>query len=988
MESFEKEYAKLNKEQRQAVDAIDGPVMVVAGPGTGKTQVLTLRIAHILTEAAVPANSILCLTFTNAGVRAMRERLLRLIGSRASEVYIATFHRFAIGLIEKHYALLDLEQVPELLGETEAVALVDEILETGQWQYIRPRTDAAKYFSDLKSLVSLLKRENLSPTDFADDVEDEIARIKNDPDNLSSRGARKGELKREAEKQIESLYRTQEVVAFYQEYERIKRERILMDYDDVLAYAVALVQGSEDVRADIRENYLYVHVDEHQDSSGIQNAFLEAVWADTEKPNIFVVGDDRQLIYAFNGASFEHFTHFRSMFGKAQEITLTQNYRSSQTILDAGEALLASRIAHGKLVSSGTQKEHLLLRSECEYPRDEILLAGLEIQTLLASGTSPSECAILIPKNRDIRNAVEVLRTLGIPVAHSGSTSFFLTPEVATLRRVLAVIADPFNNTALAGLVLDSVVEIPPLVAHAFLRQMKMRDFSLEHLIAYARTVLPTDPIARLGSILADCMEISGSFGLHGLVQKIGEEMLFARVTDHDVFVRRVEVVRTFLHLLTAFLEKNAHATLPEFLEYLDRLESYGHDLPLAVFAGTEGVCVQTLHGSKGLEYENVWIAHLDESSLMRGRRNGFTLPEKIQSLATEKDEATARRELYVAITRAKERCSLSWSRRSYTGGDKEPAKIIFDIPNTLVADRSLEDTEQFLLSYDPKIFVARAPLRARAKKKDLAAIVAEEYTDRNVTVTLLNNFFTCPWTWYFRNMLQVPEAKTESLLVGTIVHAGIEYLLKNRDLSSSEALRVVLMNALDKEYVRDEKVAIRILRESMQVLSVYEKKQLTGVSKNAQSERSVSYKDPKRPHLSLYGKIDLTEYEDDRIVTVTDFKTGSIKNARTIEKLDDEGRLSSLMRQLAMYSYLIENAEKGTRVQASRLLFVEHLDESDSLYSKQIGNEEIELLKKDIADYDELLQGGKWIERPCNTETYGKSTGCEYCALAERLYE
>ena len=138
-QQFKEAYGNLNKAQKQAVDAIDGPVMVVAGPGTGKTQVLALRIANILEKTDTPPSGVLCLTFTNAGVRAMRERLLRVIGSTASEVYIATFHRFGIGVIERHYALLDFDSSPQLLADTEAVVLVDEILQSREWEYLRPR---------------------------------------------------------------------------------------------------------------------------------------------------------------------------------------------------------------------------------------------------------------------------------------------------------------------------------------------------------------------------------------------------------------------------------------------------------------------------------------------------------------------------------------------------------------------------------------------------------------------------------------------------------------------------------------------------------------------------------------------------------------------------------------------------------------------------------------------------------------------------------
>jgi DNA helicase II / ATP-dependent DNA helicase PcrA len=296
---FTEEYNKLNKAQKEAVDTIDGPVMVVAGPGTGKTQILALRIGNILNKGVASPDSILCLTFTRSGVKAMRERLESYLGSTANDVHISTFHSFANDIVEKNYGLLGFTIMPKLLEDDEAVFLVDEIMQNNEWEHLRPRSNPAMYFNDLKQLISILKRERLSPEEFLTYVNEDIKSLTNDPDSISTRGESKGQLKKEVEKKIEALNRTLEVVEFYKLYEERKKEDGLMDYDDVLEYAVRLVEEYEDIRADIYENYLYLLVDEHQDSSGVQNNFLKAVWKDAEKPNIFVVGDDRQLIYAF-----------------------------------------------------------------------------------------------------------------------------------------------------------------------------------------------------------------------------------------------------------------------------------------------------------------------------------------------------------------------------------------------------------------------------------------------------------------------------------------------------------------------------------------------------------------------------------------------------------------------------------------------------------------------------------------------------------------
>src|SRR3989344_5470128 len=169
---FKEKYEQLNPAQKDAVKSINGPVMVVAGPGTGKTQVLALRIANILQETDTTASEILSLTFTRSGVNEMKDRLEKYIGSEANHVRVSTFHGFALELIEKYYELLDFVRQPELLDDNGAVSLVDEILHNYEWEHIRPRTDPTMYFSDLKQLISLLKRESMSPEKFLTYVND------------------------------------------------------------------------------------------------------------------------------------------------------------------------------------------------------------------------------------------------------------------------------------------------------------------------------------------------------------------------------------------------------------------------------------------------------------------------------------------------------------------------------------------------------------------------------------------------------------------------------------------------------------------------------------------------------------------------------------------------------------------------------------------------------------------------------------------------
>jgi len=979
-DKFQAEYKKLNSKQREAVDAIDGPVMVIAGPGTGKTKVLTMRIVKILEEGLSPADGILCLTFTNSGVSAMRERLAEFMGSSASRVVISTFHSFASSLIEEFYEELSLERPPRLLDEKDAVLLYDEILEHNDWKHLRLRSGGEHNFGDLKSLISLLKRERIRPEQYFKEIEAEVFQIKNNPESISSKGPTKGQMKSAEKEKVRNLEgRTTETSRFYELYEQTRKERNLVDYNDILEYIVELVRKSSNVRDTIRERYLYVLVDEHQDSNRVQNEFLSAVWADWERPNVFVVGDDRQLIYGFGGASISHFENFLETFKGTKLITLIKNYRSTQNILDLAGTFLQSTLVKEPL-EGREGGAHPIRLIEAEYPRDEILAAGLEIKKKIEAGTAPKECALLVPKQAQVRTALAILKDLGLPVARGDKSSFFQLSETQSLLRLFRALASPYNPVVLSEVLLDSAFGVPFLTAHKFLR-LYGRRLSLESLEK------GEDTIKNLGKIVAKIAKEVQKRSVYELVQYVGTELFFKKAESHQTLLTEIEVVRTFLHLSLSSIEKNHRLTLDDFLSFLDRLESYGEDVPLAVFESDEGVKVSTLHGSKGLEFEYVWIAHLDQSSLMGGKHMGFTLPESIKGMMAKKDELTAKRELYVAITRAKDHSTLSYPRLGYSGSELKLADIVTEIPDGIFERRTAQETEKVIQGENPLLYVISKPLVVSEDAgKEIVEFVKKEYPERPLSVTHLNNFFSCPWKWYFRNFILLPEPETESLRFGNVVHAAIERIFKKK-ITSKKDISVLVSVVLDELLVWNERERARFTKDAVEILERFISDFLPKFS-NARSEKKISsYRDPDVPKIEITGKIDLIQDLSDATSSVTDFKTGKVKTKREIEKETPDGRISDLLRQLAMYSYLLIHMKGEKPVSLSRLFFVEAEEgNKDMMYERHIGSEDISLLRKDIKEYESLLSSGKWIDLPCNFKPYGRQKECEYCALAINL--
>jgi DNA helicase-2/ATP-dependent DNA helicase PcrA len=985
---FEQDYEALNKKQKEAVDSLDGPVMVVAGPGTGKTQILALRIGNILLKTEIKADSILCLTFTNSAVRAMKERLRKYIGREASKVKVITFHSFGLEILEKYYTVLDLDTEPKLMDDKDNITLFDQILNENKWEYIKPRADASRYFRDLKSLISMLKREHVTPKDFQNKINLEIESIQNNPDNISSRGESKGQLKKDMEKKIEGLNRSLESVTFYSIYEDKKKEKNLFDYDDILESLNLILEISDEAKDYIKLNFLYVLIDEHQDSSGVQNEFLSKVWGDVEKPDIFVVGDDRQLIYGFGGASLEYFENFKNAFGKAKLITLIENYRSTQNILDSAHNLLQSSISDGKLQSKKSEN-HMLRLVEAYYPRDEIITCALEIKEKINKGEDANDIAILVPKNRQVRSTITILKDMGIIVAGGDMMDLFDSSEAMSFLKVLKILVNPSDGVALGASFFDKLSGIPPIKAHEFIRDNKMRGFSLLNIKEEKNNLFENSSEVNVWiGKLKDWLTAS-TLPVYGLIQKIGEEFLLNTAKNHEELVTRIEIIRTLLHLVLMQSEKNNKLTLGEFMNFLDRVEQYGESIPIAIFGANEGVKVLTLHGSKGLEFDYVWIAHMDEKSFSGVKVGGFSLPESIKEKTENRDELVLKRQLYVAMTRAKRFCTISYALHSYTGGDLEVAHIVADIADDF-EKQSADKTEKIILKSNGQAFVKKDEQRKKQEEKStdlagLAKLVAKDYEDRKVSVSLLNNFFECPWKWYFRNLLQLPEGKSESLEFGSIVHGSVDQVLKLKKIPDEKELKNIISFQVEKSGFGDERKQKELLSLAFDIVSPWVKTRLIGISKNRENEQNVSVADDNYPHLNIYGKIDLIENLNATDLRVTDFKTGSVRKKSEIEGLDKESRMSSYLRQLAMYSYLIKQSPKWkAKVSESRLEFLEAKNAKEIFYDRVITEKEINLLIEDIKDYDKFVKTGEWMKRPCNYNSYGKNTTCEYCKMAE----
>ena len=448
---FEEEYKKLNPAQKEAVEAIDGPVMVVAGPGTGKTKILTLRIANILIKTDTAPESILALTYTTSGVIAMREKLLEIIGDRAYRVNIFTFHAFCEHIIKEFPFYFEELEDGRVVTDLERVEIVESIIKKNKFEHLVSFHDEFSFLNKIVDGVLTIKREGLSPEDFVEKLpvwkkellKDESIYYKKDFGKF-----KKGQIKPAEEEKIKKkIERAGELAEIFELYQKELKSHGLYDFSDMILYVLEELSKNKDLKADVQEKYQYLLVDEHQDTNEGQNNIIEFLTNALHlegKPNIFTVGDEKQSIYRFQGASAETFSRFENLYKDIKSIKLKENYRSTQNILNGAHSLIVkskgledSIRLHSNIKDN--QKINVLEFSNYKF---ELLYLALDIKSKIESGVAPSEIAVLYRANKNVSDVKTILDFYQIPYTIFSKDKVLDDPNIRNLINILKVISN------------------------------------------------------------------------------------------------------------------------------------------------------------------------------------------------------------------------------------------------------------------------------------------------------------------------------------------------------------------------------------------------------------------------------------------------------------------------------------------------------------------------------------------------------------------
>jgi DNA helicase II / ATP-dependent DNA helicase PcrA len=452
---FTEEYKKLNPQQQKAVDAIEGPVMVIAGPGTGKTQILAARIGKILLDTDVLPENILCLTYTDAGTIAMRKRLVHFIGADAYKVNIYTFHAFCNDVIQDNLQLFEKTSL-DAVSELESIQLFKTLIDSFPKNHPlkRYRGDVYYEINNLKSLFSAMKREGWAPEFINRKIEEYINDLPNREEYIAKRAVKdfkKGDVRTDKiEEEKEKMEKLKAAVNEFNNYQNLMRKKNRYDFDDMINWVIKVFEENAGVLSSYQEKFQYILVDEYQDTSGIQNRLVQLLINYWDKPNVFVVGDDDQSIYRFQGANVENMLGFANAYtSNLLTVVLTSNYRSTQPILDISKTLINKNEERLVKKIEGLSKEltasNVLINQLTNKPvfneynsvKEEMAGITSQVFSLLEQKIEPGKIAVIYKENKYGEELAKYFRLKGIPLYSKRSINILENAFVKKLVQIL-----------------------------------------------------------------------------------------------------------------------------------------------------------------------------------------------------------------------------------------------------------------------------------------------------------------------------------------------------------------------------------------------------------------------------------------------------------------------------------------------------------------------------------------------------------------------
>ena len=1058
----------LNTAQKQAVEQINGPVMVVAGPGTGKTQLLASRVANILKQdpTTLPSN-ILCLTFTEAGQVAMQKRLVDILGHLGSKVAVHTFHSFGSEIINFYgnYFFSGTEVSPA--DDLTQYQIINDLLDKlpAHNQLSVKHDDEFIYTKTIKTRIGQFKKA-ISPDElnillndavqFIDYIESylielaesfskinkkdiakfgqllQVASIYNQPSfdlkgfkplsevfiatlslaysdataNNSSTPItqwKKDWLKKQDKKivckQRAILTKLQITNDVYNQYQSQLHKLKLFDFDDMILTVISALESHDDLLFDLQEQYQYILVDEFQDTNRAQMRLLDAIASSPyqqEQPNILVVGDDDQAVYSFQGAELSNILDFKKNYPQTATITLSQNYRSADAILKPARQLILQgqqrlennvsgidKTLNPNVVFSNPKANFIALPT----PNHELEFIAESIAKQIKEGINPKEIAIIARENAQLEAVAPYLSALDVPYYFENRQNALDNPfvtELILLAKVVMYLSQHDNHNAnalLPELLSAQYWQIPAIdIWQLSLKAYNNREFWLQHCddndkLTNASNFLLESAKFCLSHSLEQTLDLLiGSIILNEDDEAIDDKTQIKSPYKNYYFneQRLINDPQAYIDLLASLTAikrslKNYKAgqnlNLKDFIEYIDLVNKAKIKINVkGIYASSkDSVNLLTAHGSKGLEFESVFIINATQNKWgAKSRGSNISLLANMQLIDHQSTDDDALRLFYVAITRAKKYLNITYATNDNSGKEQLAFAPLLDqsVAEHLPLTKNSHKLNDNYINKVKRAEIIWQEQHILNKRTDYKAILSPTLDNYQLSPTHLKNFTDVtnngPHNFFMNNILRFPSSFSYSASYGSAMHKALEhahlYFNKNNKLPTKDYLKTIITEQIIATgLTKSEKD--RAINQGQLIIDLLVIKGAELFNQNQTPEinmRSQSYLD--NGNIKLTGKLDVIEQNKNSII-VRDYKTGKAFSdwSSTGKSSYQKIKQHDYLQQLLFYKIIIDESRKygalGIKASKGEIVFL------DSLQDGQLIN-----LIIDYSDYHEEL--------------------------------
>lgn len=1022
---YEQEFSKLNDKQKEAVETVEGPVMVIAGPGTGKTQILSRRVANILLNHNTIPEEIVCLTYTEAGASEMLDRLESLLGERGRNVRVSTIHAFCSTLILANPDYF--ENQPKVISTAVQYEILkdvmDEHIQEGDALY---KNSGDRYSSkdQLLDLLSRMKRQLLEKTDIKGEVDEYLKTIElaapGDELYKKFRYSRKytnkntgivyqaGDLKPDFEKEQSKFDKVINGSEIIEKYREKLSDKNYFDFDDMILWTKGLLEQNPELQQTVADGIKYLFVDEFQDTSVIQNELVDLLVSGKDKPNIFVVGDDDQSIYRFQGVSATNIEDFGDKY-HPMEIVLEENYRSSQAIIDAAKQLISHNPRKEKhLRAAGENKDYApILPNLTKYKTEYSEMIGVmnDVKELIDNDVSPSEIGIIYGRNAYGRKLAKLFRENGIPVHIKIEEDLFDDPFFKKLHSVLQYLSGTNRNLReLRKLLYFDFFNVPITDLVEMHNAKNIEDVKSD-------TVIKLDKeIEKLRHKITNSKQyLSPMYVLQQVVKTF----------DIDSYIMQSQEKYHLVSVLTALYELmlnevliKPELSLTDFLDCIVGLKEMKVEIPINELETNPENCVNlmTAHGSKGLEFDYVFMVKCNDGkrgvNWPGGENNSgsFSYPPSLNDKEDNESELKLqeeRRLFYVAMTRAKKELRLTYN------DETDKTHFIDEFHGYYTENSSNEDIVE--LSNQS----VRVPSIAEETIKKVVA-------GFSLSVSTLNSFLKCSLSFYFNKVLKFPSESNESMSFGSMVHETLEGVYVS-DMDDSQKLTPKSILSKDETVKRFEEIFEREswklptdrarkddYTRGLAIINNFYKtdyfksglvaveKEITGIKLGDLKNTTVDLSAV--ADCEINGKIDKIEIDGD-LIRVIDYKTGVLsadknKRKKKLNKLngptDDNPSGEDYWRQAVFYYILLTNSDMDLTGKTVRVQYVFVEDEKDprgfsTTPDIEISEQDVDVVLEQVKSTLLAIQSSEYI-CGCGILEGDYSKGiypCNYCNQA-----